>query len=366
MKNIHKIFFAILLVFLTGCAAQQETATSGKVKIGAVLPLTGEAASFGQVGMGGIELAVKEVNDAGGINGRLLEVIYEDDKCSKEGLTVMTKLVTIDKVDALIGPVCSSSAGPGLPVVQESKTPTVILAASAPHLTKIGDYIFRIYPSDSFAGKYMAEYVLNNLKKKKAAIVYVKNDWGQGLHDNFVKTFEELGGNLVFDESLDQDATDAKTVITKLKAAKPEVIVAPLYPAVGLVFFKQTKELGVDLPTLGGDAFDTDEIIKNELSEGVLYVVASINNPDDFKARVKETTGKDSNLVTPLGYDAIKILAQVMKESGTDKKAVIDALAKLKYNGISNQVIEFDENGDLKAANYEVKIIKDKKSIVNK
>ena len=164
---------------ITGKAVQSTqtvaTPTQTPIKLGVSLPFTGEAASYGQGIVGGIELAVSEVNAAGGVNGRKLVLVKEDDKCaSKEGVSAMTKLVSVDKVDAVIGPLCSAAGGASLPVAQASKTPTIFWA-SAPKLPKTGDYVFRTYPSDSFQGKYAAELLYNKLGKKKVAVVYVQN-----------------------------------------------------------------------------------------------------------------------------------------------------------------------------------------------
>ena len=352
------------LIMLAGCGTGQAATPveARPIRIGVSMPLTGEAASLGEGAVAGIEYAIKEINAAGGIDGRTVEAIYEDDKCSKDGLTTLTKLVTVDNVDAIIGPFCSAAAGPGLPMVQRSGTPAIIFG-SAPHLTTIGDYIFRIYPSDSFAGKFMADYTFTTMGKTKAAIVYVKNDWGQGIHDVFTQRYEELGGTIVFDDSLLQDQQDTRTVLAKIRDAEPDVIVAPLYPAVALTFIKQAKELGIDAPIFGGDAMETDEVIKSGIADGVMYTVAAINNPDGFKAKVEVATGMQTNLGTPLGYDAINVFADIMRKVGTDKQAVRDALAEERYNGISSTVIEFDENGDLKAASYDVKLIKDGKAV---
>lgn len=361
MKRIAVIM--LLFMFLVACAPTQtevpkEAApvSAGDIKIGVSLPLTGEAASLGLDVQAGIDLAVKEVNDAGGVNGKKFTVVYEDDKCSNLGATTAQKLVSVDNVDAMIGPICSSAGGPGLPVVQESGTPAIIFA-SAPHLTKIGDAIFRIYPSDAFAGKFMAEYVFTTLDKKTAAVVYVKNDWGQGIHDTFVKAFTDLGGKVVLDESLAQDEKDAKTVITKLVRAKPDAVIAPLYPATGVAFLKQAKELGVKAPILGGDAWSTDEVVKSGFADGARIVVAHLSAPDEFKAQIKQTLGKDSTTWAPLGYDAVKIFAQVMSKTGTDKKAVRDELAKVSYAGISTPNIAFDAEGDLLSVQYDVLVI---------
>ena len=124
------------------------------------------------------------------------------------------------------------------------------------------------------------------------------------------------------------------------------------------------KRRGLTIPILGSDAFEGEEFVKSGVADGVMYTVGALKNPEHFKVKVQQVTGVESNLGTPLGYDAIKILAKVMQEVGTDKKAVRDALAKLSYKGISTSLIEFDENGDLTSVAYDVKLIKDGKSTI--
>ena len=370
----YRAMIAILMIaslMMVGCGGKTGTATGdaiqdkaqGPIKIGATLPLTGEATSLGTGIKDGIELAVKEINDAGGVNGRKINVIYEDDKCGKDGATTITKLTSIDNVDSIIGPLCSSAGGPGLPIAQQSGTPSVIFA-SAPHLTKIGDYIFRIYPSDAFAGRFNAEYAYDKLGKRTAAIVYVKNDYGQGLHDTFKQRYTELGGKILVDEGVAQEETDLRTTATKVAAAEPEIVFTPMYPAAGLILMKQLKEAGNTAPVLGTDSFEAEEFVKPSASDGVYYTTARFGNPDDFKARLKAQLGKESSVWTPLGYDAVRILADAFSKAGTDKKAVRDALAKESFKGVSSPLIEFDENGDLKAVQYDVKTIKNGKSEV--
>jgi branched-chain amino acid transport system substrate-binding protein len=342
--------FVLLLLLITACAAQKDT-----IKVGAMLPLSGEAANLGAQAKTGIDLAVQEINAAGGINGRMIEIIYEDDQCNAHGVNAMTKLVSVDDVDAVIGPICSAAGGPGLPVAQADGTPTIILAASAPHLTQ-GEYIFRVYPSDAFAGKFMAQYI-KRTGKERVAVVYSKNDWGQGIRDSFVKEFTALGGQVIFEEGLPQDARDARTTVTKLQQAKPEMILSPMYPNTGVIFLKQLRDAGVNAPILAGDAFETAEVIDSGVADGVMLVSGKISNPDEFKAKV-QAAGKESEYVTPLGYDAVQVLAQALRKSGTDKNALRAALQETRYVGISNPLIEFDDTGDLKSAQYNVKLIK--------
>ena len=168
---------------------QNKMVAGDTIKIGYIGPLTGEVASIGDPGLAGAKLAIKEINDAGGLLGKKVELVSEDDKCSSDGINAMTKLVNVDKVVAITGPDCSASAGSALPVAQNAKVPTILRWASAAKLTGVGNFIFRIYPSDAFQSKYAAGYIYSKLAKKNAAVIYVKNDWGQGMRDGFVEAF---------------------------------------------------------------------------------------------------------------------------------------------------------------------------------
>jgi len=353
----------VALVIWGGYTLLQDAGTGGNtIKIGLSAPLTGEAASLGEGFAAGAKLAVKEINDAGGIDGRKIELIIEDDQCSSKGVNAITKLVEVDRVVAMVGPLCSAAAGPGLPIAQEAGVPVIVIG-SAPHLTVIGDFIYRNYPSDSFQGKFAADYIFNNLEKKKAAVVYVKNDWGQGIADVFMERFKELGGEIVHDEGVPQDTTDLRTTFTKVKAETPDVLYTPLYPAGGIAALKQIKELGIETTVVGGDAFAGEEIWQVPEAEGILYTVAKISNPEEFQAKVKEETGISPGTYTPFSYDAVKILAKVIEKVGTDQELIKAELARITYrDAVAVPLVEFDDKGDLKEAEFEVMMIKNGKA----
>ncbi len=359
MKNTI-IWVVVILVVLVGgyfllTAPAQET---GPIKIGLSSPMTGEAASYGDAFLGGAMLAVKEINDTGGINNRLIELVVEDDKCSSDGATVYNKLANIDKVVGIVGPMCSAAAGPAVSIAQNAGVPSIIVA-SAPGLTKAGDYIFRNYPSDSLQGKFAADYVYNTLGKRKAAIIYVQNDWGQGIKNVFGDRFKELGGEILYDEGIPQDSSDLRTLITKVKSVKPDVLFFPVYPKNAVSGLKQIKDLKLNVTIVSGDGFDGKEVTEADGAEGVLYTVAKLGLPEDFQKKVEEISGKGTNIFTPFAYDGVKIFAEVIRKVGTDKQAIKDELSKLYYtNGISLPVVEFDKDRDLKSAEFEIKIIK--------
>ena len=314
MKKTNKIIILALalVVFLGGCAKvveEEKKVEKEVIKIGLSSPMTGDAASYGEAFLGGAELAVKEINDAGGINGSNIKLVIEDDQCSSEGALAFNKLINIDQVTAIVGPLCSSAAGSGLPIAQKAGIPTIVVG-SAPELTNVGDYIFRNYPSDNFQGKFAAEFVMNSLKKKKVAIIYENDDWGQGLKNVFTSHFQGLGGEVVFSDGILSDSTDIRTSITKAKNANPDILYFPVRSNIGTIGLKQIKEMGLDVTIIGGDSFTAEEMENTKEADGVLYTVAKVNNLENFQNKVKEVVGKSSNSFTPYSYDAIKILPE--------------------------------------------------------
>ena len=369
------IWVVIALVVISGIwygasrKSSQTTPTAKEpIKIGAILPLTGEAASWGQNGLAGMKLALQEINQKEGINGRRLELVVEDSKCSPKSVSVIQKLINVDKVDAVVGFVCSAAAGPALPVAKDNNTPTLLIAASAPHLTKVGNNVFRIYPSDIAQGKFAAEFVYNKLSKRKVAVLYTRNEWGEGLQKIFTKRFKDLGGTVVYDSGILQAETDFRTEISKIKESGAKVLYFPVYPKNAIAALKQIKEMGLKLPIIGGDILGGDEVVKSGYADDVLYTIGKINLPDGFKTKIKSLPGfakLSTNMVAPLGYDGIKVIASAIQNANSvNKSSVINALSALSYKGISSPVIIFDENGDLKNPVFEVKVIKNKKSML--
>lgn len=334
---------------------------TGPIQLGFYGPQSGDIATLGEMARDAAVLAVDEINKAGGIDGRQLKLVVEDSQCKPTGGTnAVNKLINVDKVVAIVGGLCSAETAPAAPIAQEAGVPMVIYCASAPGITKVGDQIFRVYPSDTFQSRFAADYALNILKKKNAAVLYVKNDWGQGMHDGFTEKFKELGGSVVFDESFPQESRDLRTQFTKIKETKPDLLVFYSYTEAAIPGLKQAKELGLKIPVLGGDAFDDPKIGEEvkEAAEGVMYTVTQLNIPDDFKTKFQEATGKEAKICGPHAYDAVKILAGVIKKAGTDREAVRDELAKTKdYEGVSGK-ITFNEDGDIVDVAYEVKVFK--------
>ena len=349
---------------------QSNTATGPgegeKIKIGFIGPQTGDAVALGESALAAAKIAVDEVNTAGGVKGKIIELVAEDSGCNPTGGTnAVSKLVNVDKVKAIVGGLCSAETAPAAPIAQEAGVPMVSYCASAPGITKVGDYIFRVYPSDIFQGPFNAEYAYTNIGKK-AAVLYVQNDWGQGMHDGFTAKFKELGGEVVYAEGVTQDSRDMRTQITKIKDSGTALIAFFAYPEGAIAGLKQMKELGVKLPIIGGDAFDDPKIgaEAKEAAEGVRYTVPKVAVPDEFNQKLVAASGKEAKICAPQAYDAVKLLAKVVEEVGTEGQAVRDKLAATaNYEGVSG-AITFNEDGDILNADYDIKVFKSGKAEV--
>jgi len=336
-------------------------AETGPIKIGLVAPLTGEGAAWGQNTLAGANLAVKEINDAGGISGRQVILLAEDDKASAESVNAFNKLINIDKVVAIVGVPASAAAGPALPIAQKAGIP-VIMIASAPALTQVGDLMFRIYPADSYQGSLGADIVLNKLNKKKVAVLYVKNDYGQGVADSFSKKYEELGGKVVYSGALLNSSTDFRSDITKAKASGAEALYLVMYPDGGLLLAKQLKEAKNTLPVVTETNFNDEKIVKSGYADGYIYTEAKSDISGDFTVRLKaqdDFTDLSVNIAAPFSYDAAKAMLMAIDNAKTMTGAKIrDALFEISFPGASAPTVEFGSDREIKTPAFNIKMIK--------
>ncbi|KKW42691.1 MAG: Branched chain amino acid ABC transporter [Candidatus Magasanikbacteria bacterium GW2011_GWA2_56_11] len=365
---------AILMLVGAGCgnSSGENTAagkTAGPIKIGFVGPMTGDAASYGENMQAALNIAVSEVNSAGGINGRRLEIITEDGQCdTKTALNAGNKLILTDNTPVILT-LCSTESLGVAPVAENNKKVLLSPASTNPKLTDAGDYVFRLIASDSFQGKYVAEYVYQKLNKKKVAILFNNDsEWSAGVKDVFRKTFTDLGGEIVAEQGVKADGRDYRTEILKIKDADPELVYFPGMVNSGMVGLKQLKELGVTAPILGGDVWEDPKIAASlgSLADGVKYtVIANRQLPQTFVDDMNKTPqGQNVNAYSPRGYDAVKILAKIMQDAGDNPDKIKSGLYKLNgYQGIADSYT-LDKNGDLATADYMIKEFRDGKIVV--
>lgn len=365
---------AVLVMAGAGCAADQGTPVgqdnppakdTSPIKIGWVGPLTGDISSIGNNALKAAQMAVEEVNAAGGVNGRQIQLIAEDGKCSpKDASDAGNKLINVDKVSVINGGACSGETTAIAPMAEQSHVVMFSWCSSAPNITNAGDYIFRSYPSDAFQGTVGADYAYNKLKKKKVAVFASLGDWGTGLKNVFIERFKALGGEVVLADDFNQDTRDFKTEITKMKASGADLIYFPAYTEAALAFTKQAQELGLKIQILGADGSDDAKLYGSGFAEGMIITAGSSIVKDQAWVDKLKTKGADQGTCVPQGYDNIKILADIMKRVGTDATKIKDELYKVKdYPGVSGS-ITIDKNGDLTTAAYDIKQFKDKKETV--
>lgn len=330
---------------------------SGAITIGFIGPLTGDASSIGTVARIAAEVALEEVNAEGGINGRPLAIIYEDGQCNAKAATnAANKLINVDKVPVIIGGACSTETAAFVPAAMQSKTIVFSYCSSAPSLSQAGEYFFRSYPSDAFQGKFAAEYIYNTLGARKVAVVYHISEWGTGVKTVFEDRFKELGGEILAEEGTPQDARDYRTQLSKIKGLGADLIYSPMYPEGSTVALKQAQELGITTRFFGADAWGDPKLQSDVSGRGDFWFTEPFSpSVSEFQAKVLARSGGEQvPICSPQAYDNVKIIAQVMREAGTDPDKIRAALGEVQYGGVSGQV-SFDQNGDLTTGSYVVK-----------
>ncbi|MFA5022919.1 MAG: ABC transporter substrate-binding protein [Candidatus Paceibacterota bacterium] len=328
---------------------------TGPVKIGVIGPLTGDAAIYGKPFSETVALAIEEVNAAGGVNGRKIEIIAEDGKCSgQEAATAMQKLVNIDKVQVVIGGFCSSESLAAVPIAEQNKVLLISPGSSSPDLTGISKYFVRDYPSDATQGQVLAEAAI---KKgwKKVAFLQEQTDYCVGIYKAFSSRFIELGGKVVKEE-LASSATDFKTQIGKLRGQKPDALFIDMQtPVGGELVIKQLQELKWKTPMMAADAVSgSSETIKKypQFLEGTLAAEFGVDttNPK-FQHMVlayKAKYGKEADypMYEQTMWDAALMLVDGLKAVGNNGEKLAEWFRQQKgWEGSSGRVT-IGENGD--------------------
>jgi branched-chain amino acid transport system substrate-binding protein len=355
---IATLFFAFACERRGGPGAGGST---GPIIVGYYGDLTGRTSNFGQSTKNGVLMAVDEINKAGGIDGRQIQVLSEDDEGRPEkAATVVTKLIDQDRVIALVGEVASGNTLAAAPKSQASKVPMISPSSTNPAVTQVGDYIFRVCFIDPFQGEVMAKFAANTLKAKKAAIMLDFNSpYSRGLTEFFESSFTKLGGQIVGKQSYTQGDRDYKGQLTSIRSANPDVIYVPGYYGEVGVIAKQAKQLGINQPLLGGDGWDAPQLWElggDALNGDFMSNHYSVEDPspaiqkfvNDFKGRYN--TAPDA--LAALGYDAMRVLADAIKRAGTTEGPKLrDAIAATQnFAGVTGVISINAERNAVKPA----------------
>lgn len=373
MKRVTKLLSvlaagAVFMGALTGCGGGSKGADGDTIKVGGLLEMTGGSASFGISGKNGIDLALKKINEKGVLGGKKLSLVVADTKSeASEATNGMQKLISQDKVVAVIGPnqssavIASGAINNGAKVVDITPMGTNPDVTVDPKTKQVKPYSFRTCFIDPFQGTVMASFASNELKVKRAAI-YIDNtsDYAKGLAQFFKENFVKNGGQVVIEEAYLQKDTDFKSTLTKIKAAKPDFIYIPgYYQEVGLIV-KQAREMGITVPMAGGDGWDSaklPEIAGKAALENTFF--SSLYSPDDtsdlnkeFVAEYKKAYNTNPDVFAALAYDSTLLVAKAIEDAGSaDSAKIAEAMAKIKgFKGVSGEVTFNEEHNPIKSA----------------
>ena len=341
------IFLCIILcyVFSIGFAGSADKII--QYDIGVILPLSGPSASHGEDIIGGIKMAMQEINAKGGINGFKIGLVVEDDQSTpKDSVAALRKLIDIQKLPVIIGPVASGNMLAMVPIAESQKTVLISPAASSPKISDAGDYIFRNSLLAEPQGREIARFCINRLKKNRVALLFIDDETGRGYKDAFNKEIQSLGGKVIIEESFDKQSADFRSQLTKIMQLHPDAIYVPAIPkAMGLIL-RQSKELGMKAVFLANYGIEGEDLIKTagEIADGIYYTSMPINMK--FASNFEHKYGRKPTIGAPLGYDTLYIVAQAIKSHGYTSQGIKTGLYAInKFSGATG-LITMNEKGD--------------------
>ena len=373
-----------------GCKAPKDGGASGEtstkatqnldvktIKVGEYSSMTGETATFGQESDAGIQYAVAEINAAGGIDvaGKKYPVTVElqdDQSKPEEAKTVAVKFASDSDIVAVLGEVASSRSKTAAPEYQRAGIPMISPSSTNPDVTKVGDYIFRVCFIDPFQGYIMAKFAKDELKLTNVAVLRdPSQDYSVGLADAFIKEFTGMGGKIATDVSYKASDSDFRSQLGQVKTANADGVFIPgYYGEVGTIA-RQAREIGIKAPLMGGDGWDSSELVKGAGGAGgalegsyfsTHYSASETSKRvQDFVTAYKKSKGKEPAALVAQGYDAMMILADAIKRAGSFERAKVrQAISETKdFDAVTGR-ITLDENRNANKSGVVVQIKGDK------
>lgn len=328
---------------------------AGEIRIGAIVPLTGDNSVYGIDIRNGMEIAVEEVNTSGELGKAILAIVYEDDQADpQKTVSAYRKLVKVDKVPLILGGVFSASTLAITSLAEKDKIVLLSPTSSAVEITEAGDFVFRIYPSDSYDGLFLADVAKNQLGAQTAVVMFLQVASTVAISDVFQSRFEQLGGEILLAEGHQEGDTDFRATLRKVKQLKPDVVFLPSYLREMAVLLKQDRELGIRTQFLSVSSFYDPKLLElaGNAAEGVIfsapYYNPQSNDPlvTEFVNQHAKRFGKEPSIWAGYGYDVVRVAAQGLKGEKTPE-AIKRALYSIAdYPGVTGS-ITFDSNGDV-------------------
>ncbi|SNX53067.1 ABC transporter substrate-binding protein [Thermoanaerobacterium sp. RBIITD] len=373
MKKSFKLFSlalsGIMLVSLFSGCTKNTTASSSnskQINIGAIFELTGQVASYGTSEYNAIKLYIDDVNKSGGVLGKQINLIRADNKsASDESINQATKLTVQDKVVAILGPATTGNTKAASSIALDKKIPLITPSGTSFDVTvdsntnKVKGEIFRTCYTDPYQGKVMGEFAAKDLNAK-TAVIYIddKSDYSKGLAKSFKEQFEKLGGKVIDQEAYVANDQDFKSTLTKIKGLNADVIFVPGYYQDTAKIARQAREMNINTPLLGGDGWDSPDLLKiagPAALNNVYYSNHFISSDPDstvqnFIKRYKDAYGTEPDAFAALAYDSAGMLIQAIKNANSEDPAKItDALSKLKnFKGVTGTISIDDQHNPIK------------------
>jgi branched-chain amino acid transport system substrate-binding protein len=355
-KSLSVLIVSVILASLLAACGQDggKNAASDTIRIGLAAPISGTQAQYGQAFKNGAELAAKQINDAGGIDGKRVEIVVEDDKGDpNEAVNVANKFVSDKSISAVVGHFNSSATLATAPIYNKNKIVQISPASSAPAVTDAGEYTFRVITTDAFQADYLAQWS-KELGYSKVALIYEQSDFGLGLLDVYQKSAPGNGIEVVAAEAYNPGDKDFSTVLTKIKEKQPEAIfIGGFYNEAALIA-QQAGKLNFDVDFIGVDSLYSEALLELGGASvegfkliGFFYPGGNNEEATKFAEAYQEAYNSKPDTYAAYSYVATSVVIEAIKEKGADRENIKSFLETLKdYKGATG-VISFDENGDV-------------------
>jgi len=362
----------MMVLFVSGCGSQNTVSTSKEITIGLTAPLSGDNAEYGQSFKNAIELAFEKANANGGVNGKTITLLANDSKADpKEAANIAQKFVSDSKVIGVIGDFTSTAVLAGVPIYQKGGLVQLSPTSSHPDFTKQGTFMFRNIYTQEQEGPILADYAINNLHKKRIAVVFINNDWGIVAKDNFIKGVQKLGGEIVATEAyLPEQGKDFSAIVTKVQDSNPDLLfIGSMYTDTALIA-QQARKANFNVELIGTGSLYSEELIKlgGAAVEGfhltcTFYPLDTRPEVQDFTKNYQAKYGKSPTMFAAQAYDAANLIIEALKAGATDRASLRDKLAAIKnFPGVTGTT-SFDENRNVDKGLTKL-IVKDGKFVI--
>lgn len=362
IKKIMKYFLLSVLfpVFFLGLVHADS------VKIGFNVPLTGFAAADGKSALNGAKLAVKQANQAGGINGKMIElVVYDDQASPKQAVPISNKLIEKDKVVAAISGSYSGATRAAAGVFQSAEIPYISAYAVHPEITKAGNYVFRTSFMGEVQGRAGAKLIGATLQRKRVVLITLKNDFGKSLAAGFKEAADQFNLQIVNEYEYSIKDRQFGPIVAKVKADAPEAIYATGYFFTAGPLVSQLRAAGITVPVIGQEGYDSEQFIKiaGKASEGTIITTSldrdsNSSETRSFISEFEAMAGHKVDMVAASGHTAMKVLVAAMKKAGTTSPSAIrNAIAQTNLVA-STGSISFNDLGEVQK-NVQVQVVRD-------